>query len=86
VEVSREPRVPSPWGKSVGLQAREKGSSAPGLYPGSSVASQPLVTFRYHLYSKMNMNRNRRNPLKTNDPCTLYSIINRVLHNLVLLR
>ena len=37
------------------------------------------VTFRYILYSKMNMNRNRRNPLKTKDPCTLYSIIKRVL-------
>jgi len=38
---------------------------------------KPFVTFRYILYSKMNMNRNPRNPLKTNDPCTLYSIKNR---------
>ena len=29
------------------------------------------------LYTKMNMNRNRRNSLKTNDRSTLYSIINR---------
>jgi hypothetical protein len=34
------------------------------------------VTFRCHLYTKMNMNRNRRNPLITNDRCTLYSIKN----------
>ena len=30
------------------------------------------------LYSKMNMNRNPRNPLKTNDRCTLYSKTKRV--------
>jgi hypothetical protein len=36
------------------------------------------VTFRYILYTRMNMNRNPRNPLKTNDPCTLYSIKIRV--------
>ena len=31
------------------------------------------------LYTKMNMNRNRRKPMKTNDPCTVYSKTNRVL-------
>ena len=35
-----------------------------------------LVTFRYVLYSKLNMNRNRRNPLETNDRYTIYSKIN----------
>ena len=39
-----------------------------------------LGSFLPILYSKMNMNRNRRNPLKTNDPCTLYSKTKRVLH------
>ena len=45
--------------------------------PGRSVRgpAPPLAgSFLPHLYSKMNMNRNRRNPLKTNDRCTLYSI------------
>jgi hypothetical protein len=39
-----------------------------------------LVTFLPLLYSRMNMNRIRRNPLKTNDRCTFYSIKISVLH------
>ena len=42
------------------------------------LAGKAAVTFRYLLYSRMNMNRNPRNPLKTNDRCTFYSRINRV--------
>ena len=35
-------------------------------HPGSPDLHQSPI-----LYTKMNMNRNRRKPLKTNDPCTL---------------
>jgi hypothetical protein len=54
----------------------ERASRAEGpLWP-----SPTAVTFRYILYTRMNMNRIRRNPLKTNNPCILYSIKKAVLH------
>jgi hypothetical protein len=45
-------------------------------HPGSSDLHQSPI-----LYTRVNMNRNRRNPLKTNDPCTLYSKTKRVLRD-----
>ena len=65
--------APPGRGKSAGLKLREKNVKvAPASAP-----DMPTVTFLPRLYSKMNMNRNRCNPLKTNDPCTLYSKIKR---------
>ena len=52
--------------------SRASAPSAPRACPPRAVTFLPV------LYSKMNMNRNRCNPLKTNNPCTLYSIIKRV--------
>jgi len=38
----------------------------------------PPLPMPRHFYSKLHMNRNRRNPLKTNDRCTFYSRQNSV--------
>ena len=65
--------------------ARRRSSRSCALLPRVPAPLPPLapcgslVTFRYLLYSIMHMNRNRRNPLKTNNPCTLYSKTKRVL-------
>ena len=74
---SRSFTVSADEGRTAGRRfrtARADAPRVPGSYPPRAVTFLPI------LYSKMNMNRNPRNPLKTNDPCTLYSKTKRVLH------
>ena len=80
--ILRQPPASSPCAVSFRRTAQSSRprnpSCAPPPPPAQRRSQRGAVTFCYLLYSNMNMNRNPRNPLKTNDRCTLYSKTKRV--------